>query len=75
MTTVGQGAAGQLPLFASRPAHHDAWHVRVSARARRLSVRVYPGGRVEIVTPRGVAPRRIERFVAEHDWIDCIILK
>jgi predicted metal-dependent hydrolase len=47
-----------------------AWHVRRSPRARRLSVRVYPGGRVEVVVPRGVGTRLVERFVLGHrPWI------
>ena len=46
----------QLQLFDARsPA--DRWTVRVSRRARRLSVRVYPGGRVEVVVPPGASPR------------------
>src|SRR5687767_2891579 len=45
--------------------------VRVSTRARRLSIRVYPDARVEVVAPRRVPPRDIERFVAAHrEWID-----
>lgn len=60
----------QLPLFASRGST-CAWHVRVSERARRLSVRVYPGGRVEVVVPPGVSARVVQRFVGEHrGWIE-----
>ena len=45
--------------------------VRVSRRARRLSVRVYPDARVEVVVPPRVRPREIEQFVAAHrEWID-----
>jgi predicted metal-dependent hydrolase len=45
--------------------------VRVSRRARRLSVRVYPDARVEVVVPLRVRPREIELFLAEHrQWID-----
>ena len=47
-----------------------AWHVRRSPRARRLAVRVYPGGRVEVVVPRGVGARLVQRFVVGHsEWI------
>ena len=47
------------------------WQVRESRRARRLSVRVFPGGRVEIVVPVGTRPRTVQQFVARHrDWID-----
>src|SRR5690349_16995881 len=45
--------------------------VRVSARARRLAIRVYPDARVEVVAPPRVRPREIEQFVAAHrEWID-----
>jgi len=59
----------QLQLFESRDA--ERWNVRVSRRARRLSVRVYPGGRVEVVVPPGASPVTIERFVGTHrQWIE-----
>jgi predicted metal-dependent hydrolase len=59
----------QLPLFGSRDAT-DRWAVRVSRRARRLSVRVYPGGRVEVVVPRGASAATVQRFVGTHrQWI------
>jgi predicted metal-dependent hydrolase len=49
----------------------DPLRVRVSARARRLSIRVYPDARVEVVVPPRVRPREVERFVAAHrEWID-----
>jgi predicted metal-dependent hydrolase len=48
-----------------------AFTVRVSPRARRLSVRVYPDARVEVVAPRRASARLIEAFVAEHrEWIE-----
>jgi predicted metal-dependent hydrolase len=61
-------AGTQLTLGLDRePA---AWNVRRSPRARRLSVRVYPGGRVEVVVPRGVGARLVQRFVVGHRaWI------
>jgi len=44
--------------------------VRRSARARRLSIKVYPRGRVEVVVPRRTSARAVEAFVAENrDWI------
>jgi len=47
------------------------WAVRPSARARRLSVRVYRDGGVEIVVPPRVSARRVAAFVAEHrEWIE-----
>jgi hypothetical protein len=49
----------------------SAWHVRISRRARRLSVRVYPGGRVEVVVPPGASAIAVQRFVGTHRaWID-----
>lgn len=59
----------QLQLFDSRSAA-DRWTVRVSGRARRLSVRVYPGGRVEVVVPPGASPAAVQKFVGAHrQWI------
>jgi hypothetical protein len=47
------------------------WHVRISRRARRLSMRVIPGGRVEVVVPPGVGIPAIERFVSSHrEWAE-----
>jgi predicted metal-dependent hydrolase len=60
----------QLQLFESRSAA-EPWNVRVSRRARRLSVRVYPGGRVEVVVPPGASAATVHRFVHSHrEWID-----
>lgn len=62
--------AAQLQLFESRSAA-EPWNVRVSRRARRLSVRVYPGGRVEVVVPPGASAATVHRFVHSHrEWID-----
>jgi predicted metal-dependent hydrolase len=60
----------QLPLL--DPARDSpAFAVRVSARARRLTVRVYPGGRVQVTVPRGTRPDAVARFVSRHRaWID-----
>jgi hypothetical protein len=45
--------------------------VRISRRARRLSMRVFPGGRVEVVVPPGVGIPAIQRFVVQHrDWAE-----
>ena len=42
----------------------------MSRRARRLSVRVYPGGRVEVVVPPGASPAAVQKFVGTHrQWI------
>ena len=60
----------QLSLFESRPAR-EAFVVRVSARARRLTARVHVGGRVEIVVPRGVGPTAVRDFVRRSsEWIE-----
>jgi predicted metal-dependent hydrolase len=62
--------SAQLQLFESRDSS-ERWSVRVSRRARRLSVRVYPGGRVEVVVPPGASAATVQRFVGSHrQWID-----
>ena len=49
----------------------DGPRIRVSARARRLSIRVYPDARVECVVPPRARPREIEAFIAAHrEWIE-----
>ncbi|HKZ73497.1 MAG TPA: SprT family zinc-dependent metalloprotease [Steroidobacteraceae bacterium] len=62
--------AGQLTLW-SDGAPAEEWTVRISRRARRLSVRVHLTGRVEIVVPPRTSARSVERFIGRHrDWID-----
>jgi len=62
-------SAGQLPLWTD--ARQEEWTVRVSRRARRLSVRVHFTGRVEIVVPPRTSARSVERFIGRHrEWID-----
>jgi predicted metal-dependent hydrolase len=61
----------QLALLDERTVAAQTWRVRPSDRARRLAVRVMPGGIVEIVVPRGTRPRAVQHFVARHrEWID-----
>jgi hypothetical protein len=49
----------------------DSPHFRISPRARRISIRVYPDARVEVVVPSRARPREIEYFVAaQREWID-----
>jgi len=61
----------QLALLDEAGTVRDAWRVRQSLRATRLTVRVLPGGYVEIVVPRGTRPRAIEHFVTCHRrWIE-----
>ena len=48
----------------------SGFSVRESGRARRLSIKVYPRGRVEVVVPRRTRARDVEAFVeANRDWI------
>jgi predicted metal-dependent hydrolase len=65
-------ARSQMDLLSGEPSGDDAApRVRVSGRARRLSIRVYPDARVEVVVPPRARPREIEHFVASHrEWID-----
>ncbi len=63
--------AAQLALLDETATAQGEWRVRASQRARRLTVRVFPGGQVEIVVPRGTRPRAVEQFVARYrPWID-----
>lgn len=44
--------------------------LRTHPRARRLSIRVQPGGRTLVTVPRGVSWRAVERFMrAQTDWV------
>jgi predicted metal-dependent hydrolase len=60
----------QLQLWDIDGSEHG-WSVRQSARARRLSVRVFRTGGVEIVVPPRTSPRRVSEFVSQHrEWIE-----
>jgi predicted metal-dependent hydrolase len=61
----------QLQLFTTdEPGTSPGFSVRRSSRAKRLSIKVYPRGRVEVVAPRRASVRAIDAFVAEnHEWI------
>lgn len=62
----------QLKLFPERvePGHVPGFSVRRSTRAKRLTIKVYPGGRVEVVVPGRVRPAEVQAFVRENaDWI------
>jgi predicted metal-dependent hydrolase len=60
----------QLQLLDVDRSEHG-WSVRQSARARRLSVRVFRNGGVEIVVPPRTPARRVSEFVSEHrEWIE-----
>lgn len=46
------------------------YRVRLSRRARRLQLHVFPHGEVEVVLPRGMNPEVVAPFVARHrGWI------
>lgn len=48
----------------------SGFSVRESGRAKRLSIRVFPRGRVEVVVPRRTRPSEVRDFVEAHrDWI------
>ncbi len=65
-------AAIQLPLFsdAEEPENPSGFSVRESGRARRLSIKVFPRGRVEVIVPKRTNPRDVRAFVEAHrEWI------
>jgi predicted metal-dependent hydrolase len=64
----GGGRIGDSPL---RAENGDSPHIRISQRAHRLSIRVYPDARVEVVVPPRARPRDVEQFISAHrEWID-----
>ena len=69
-----QNAATQLKLFPERPdepGNTPGFSVRESGRAKRLSIKVFPRGRVEVVVPRRTRPREVQAFVSENqEWIE-----
>lgn len=61
----------QLGLLEATGADARGIEVRESSRARRLSLRVHPWGRVEVIVPCGTASSTVRRFVHEHQaWIE-----
>jgi predicted metal-dependent hydrolase len=63
-------SSSQLSLFDSREAT-TAWTVRVSRRARRLTVRVFHTGRVEVVVPPRTSARTVRDFLQRHrQWVE-----
>ena len=61
----------QLSLLAPLEQTRGELVVRRSARARRLSARVYRDGRVEVVAPARASDRVLRQFVERHrDWIE-----
>ena len=65
---ISDGAAVQMPLWSEQDA---TWSVRESERARRMVVRVFHSGRVEVVVPVRTPPRLIATFLERHrQWIE-----
>ena len=67
-----QQAATQLALFSDtdEPDPASGFSVRRSGRAKRLSIKVYPRGRVEVVVPNRTSAATVQQFVEAHrDWI------
>ncbi len=66
-------AARQIPLFPEVPDTGELpdFAVRRSGRAKRLSIKVFPRGRVEVVVPDRTRARDVQAFVEEHrGWIE-----
>ena len=60
----------QLSLWAPDDAV-DAWQIRESPRARRLSVKVFRSGHVEVIVPRRTSQRVVTHFLEQHRaWIE-----
>ncbi|MDH3441574.1 MAG: M48 family metallopeptidase, partial [Gammaproteobacteria bacterium] len=54
-----------------QPGQAPGFSVRHSKRAKRLSIKVYPRGRVEVVVPNRTSARTVKSFVEENAaWID-----
>lgn len=61
--------AAQLPLWDERPPQL-AVTLRHSQRARRVAVRIDPGGLVELVVPQGVSERHAWSFLeSRSEWV------
>lgn len=62
-----------MPLFAAehdQPGQAPGFSVRQSSRAKRLSIKVFPRGRVEVVVPKRTSARSVRAFVEENrEWI------
>mgnify|MGYP001814738163 CR=1 FL=1 len=68
-----QSAARQLRLFADSegPGARPDLSVRESKRAKRLAIKVFPRGRVEVVVPKRTRPADVQAFIeANRDWIE-----
>ena len=62
-----------MPLFGAaddKPGPVPGFSVRQSSRAKRLSIKVFPRGRVEVVVPRRTSAKTVRAFVEENrEWI------
>jgi predicted metal-dependent hydrolase len=73
-----QRSAPQLSLFpddsfpaTQKPGEMPGFAVRESGRAKRLSIKVYPRGRVEVVVPKRTRPSDVQSFVHDNrEWIE-----
>ena len=65
---IPESVTHQLPLWSEPQA---SWKVRESHRARRMVVRVFHTGRVEVVVPTRTSTRAIQTFIERHrPWIE-----
>lgn len=59
-----------FPGTADLPGQTPDFSVRESGRARRITIKVFPRGRVEVVVPRRTRPNEVEAFVRDNEaWI------
>ena len=68
-----QSAARQLRLFSdsAEPGAKPGFSVRESKRAKRLSIKVFPRGRVEVVVPKRTRPGDVQAFIeTNREWIE-----
>ena len=65
---ISDRSVSQLPLWSERDM---GWSVRESGRARRMVVRVFQSGRVEVVVPTRTPARQVATFLDRHrQWIE-----
>jgi predicted metal-dependent hydrolase len=58
-------------MFDEQSAQLPLWSDRESRRARRLTVRVFHSGRVEVVVPARTSQLTVDRFIQRHrPWIE-----
>ena len=71
MSLLGRRELPTLEALIEGTAGLPELRVRQSPRARRLTLRVYPGGRVEVSMPPFVGPEEVAHFVVRHRaWIE-----